>query len=130
MAAKLLDGLPKLDVTTIPDLVERLSQMHAGSAGEARGREPETPLYGALRAGVEWMEREARRHAEFVDRLIQPAAPARAAAYQETLYLQGRCGERTGGRFRSSTVAPIPSKSASGCGHSRATARLSPPRPL
>ncbi len=61
----------------------------------------ESALYGLLRDGLARLEREARRHAEFVDRLTAPQAAAKSAApYQETLYLQGAAGTRTAGRFR------------------------------
>ena len=65
----------------------------------------QSQLYGALREGLAKWEREARRHAEFVDKLLAPkpaekAAAKPAAPYQETLYLQGPAGGRTAGRFR------------------------------
>ena len=57
--------------------------------------------YRELRDGVERMERDARRHAELVDRLTRRrTAPELAAFYQETLYLRCARGGRTGGRFR------------------------------
>ena len=100
--AKRLDGWPGFDMAEIPSLVETLRRVHEGRAEADQKPAPaaETSLRGALRAGVEWMEREARRHAEFVDRLTQTPAPAKTAPYQQTLYLQGPCGGRTGGRFR------------------------------
>lgn len=105
MAAKLFEGLPTLDPAAIPGLVETLRAIHGGrapiaDAPQAAPSAAETPLYGAIRAGVEWMEREARRHSEFVDRLTGVVAPTTKAAYQQTLYMQGACGSRTAGRFR------------------------------
>ena len=65
----------------------------------------ETPLYAAIRAGLARLEREARRHAEVIDRLVDrnaaaSATAARSAPYQETLYLQCVSQGRSGGRFR------------------------------
>lgn len=73
------------------------------SKGAERRAGGESQLYGALREGLAKWEREARRHAEFVDKLLAPKPaekPVAATPYQETLYLQGAAGGRTGGRFR------------------------------
>ncbi len=73
------------------------------SKGGQRLAGVESQLYGALKDGLAKWEHEARRHAEFVDKLLAPKPaekPVAAAPYQETLYLQGQAGGRTGGRFR------------------------------
>jgi len=81
-----------------PTLVEGLLK------GGQKAADPAAAIYAALRDGLAKFERDARRHAEFVERLIAPKAEAVKAAaakpYQETLYLQGAAGARTAGRFR------------------------------
>lgn len=102
-------------------LIEALRRMGASESeapatnvfeGLAKGGErtagAESQIYAALRDGLAKWEREARRHAEFVEKLLAPrpaealvAKPAeKPAPYQETLYLQGAAGTRTAGRFR------------------------------
>ena len=65
----------------------------------------EARRYDALRGRLEQMEREARRHADAVDRLLERDEPSVRAAtrptpYQETLYLQCMSSGRSAGRFR------------------------------
>jgi hypothetical protein len=85
---------PEKNATSLSERLARGGERRAGA---------ESQLYGALREGLDKWEREARRHAEFVDKLLAPKAAettVAAAPYQETLYLQGPAGGRTAGRFR------------------------------
>lgn len=101
------DASPGEAVSTLVEALRRLAASEGDTSAKGlfgaptKGVDGPTNLYGLLRDGVARLEREARRHAEFVDRLTAPK-PANAAAspYQETLYLQGTAGARTAGRFR------------------------------
>ena len=106
-AATLIEALRRLNTTEgaaspLPVFEPRAKEAE-GSAGA------ESQIYALLREGLAKWEREARRHAEFVDKLLAPKiaekpeqkpAARPAAPYQETLYLQGAAGGRTAGRFR------------------------------
>jgi hypothetical protein len=92
-------------VFTLVEALRRLGATEGAALPKSLFENPpegaQSALYGLLRDGLARLEREARRHAEFVDRLTAPkAAPKSAAPYQETLYLQGAAGTRTAGRFR------------------------------
>jgi Asp-tRNA(Asn)/Glu-tRNA(Gln) amidotransferase A subunit family amidase len=108
------EGRPGEAAATLIEALRRMgegagTQKSAASLFEqlAKGGERtaglESQFYDALREGLANWEREARRHAEFVDKLLTPKAaekPAPASPYQETLYLQGAAGGRTAGKFR------------------------------
>jgi hypothetical protein len=93
-------------VSTLLEALRRLGATEGAPPTKSlfeSGSGAESALYGLLRDGLARLEREARRHAEFVDRLTttpKAATEKGAAPYQETLYLQGAAGTRTAGRFR------------------------------
>jgi hypothetical protein len=111
------DARPGEAVSTLIEALKRLGESEGvaparGAPGLVEGllngggklADPASALYAALRDGLARLEREARRHAEFVEKLTAPKAeavtPAVVRPYQETLYLQGAAGARTAGRFR------------------------------
>ena len=85
---------------------EDLFRFLTPAPNSASGVSPnEARRYDALRGRLEQMEREARRHADAVDRLLERDEPSVRAAtrptpYQETLYLQCMSSGRSAGRFR------------------------------
>ncbi len=106
------DARPGEAISTLIEALKRLGENEGRAPGLVEGlrkggdkpADPASAIYTALRDGLARFEREARQHAEFVERLIAPKAEAVKAAvarpWQETLYLQGAAGGRTGGRFR------------------------------
>jgi len=89
-------------ITRGSEQLARLVESALGPASDLKS-DP-SKYYRELRDGVERMERDARRHAELVERLtgrLMRGQPSEwPAFYQETLYLRCQCGRRSGGRFR------------------------------
>jgi hypothetical protein len=68
-------------------------------------RSSEASRYASLQGGIRELEKELRRHGEFVDRLLGPrervsAEPSGATINQQTLYLQCPRAGGSAGRFR------------------------------
>jgi hypothetical protein len=97
-----LRGSPIAGLTRGSENLARLLESALKSDMDARPDGPKE--YRELRDGVERMERDARRHADLVDRLTQQVPQRRtsdlAAFYQETLYLRCPRGGHSGGRFQ------------------------------
>ena len=108
------DARPGEAVSTLVEALRRLGAAEGDTIAKPakslvdellNGAGGQTALYGLLRDGLARLEREAKRHAEFIDRLTAPkegptTRHGAASPYQETLYLQGAARTRTAGRFR------------------------------